>query len=204
MVLGIFSGYSGVSCICIFEGKMKSILGTSVQQIAPLWKNLQRDYLFDVILPPMIGGFDGILVSRYCQTVRFGDYSIKDLVRMKYGAYKRSYAGSLDIDNMEMVFLKPNPDVVSAYFYAWRRRIVDDRGYYYPKVNYARTVWFAFQERNGILTDLFRIEGVFPLDVPKYDVSYENAGIVRITISFNVDRVISVWSGRFGDLLRLR
>ena len=163
------------------------ILGNVVDDFKRSWE-LQRNYMWEAIFPT-IGIFDGVEVSKYCQNVSFGDYSIAELSQKRYGAYRAKYAGLMEIPNITATFLKPSPDLVSEYFYYWKSLISTDQGYFNVKFAYARTVYVYIYDSTGKATGRFKLMGVFPKTVPNYSLDYAVEDITRLTIDFNVDRI---------------
>lgn len=165
------------------------ILGTVIDDFVKSWR-LQRNYLWEFVLPD-IGEVPGVLVSKYCQDVRFGDYSIVEVSQMRYGAFRAGYVGFLEINPVRAVFLKPVPDIVSVYFNAWRRLIVSDAGFFQVKSNYAKTAYVYLYDVDGSLSNSYKLVGVFPKIFFSYDdLSYGASDVVRFSIEFNVDRIV--------------
>ena len=73
--------------------------------------------------------------------------------------------------------------------------MVDERGHYFPKLNYAKVMYVFLFDEMGNETKRFKLKDVFPLDVPKYDLSYEGEELVKITASLSVDRISLEESG---------
>ena len=117
------------------------------------YSRLQRNYLWDVLLPdinsplakiPVVGkileGVQGLAMTQYVQGVSFGDYDIEQTT-MKYGAYQANFAGLLKANEVSITFLKPMPDFISSYFYAWKNLIVGSDGLYNPKNKYQKNIF---------------------------------------------------------------
>jgi len=149
---------------------------------------LQRAYMWELMLPD-IGGISGLFVSTFCQDIKFGDYGMEDVSSLKYGAFRAKYAGSLDIPDLTLTFLRPVPDQVTSYFYAWSRLIVTDEGYYNPKGNYARSLYVYLYDTTGAITNKIQLVGCFPKDLPGWDFSYESETISKISVTISVDRM---------------
>jgi len=162
-------------------------LGISIATIKN-WR-LHKRYNWEILLPD-VAGESGVEVSKYCHAVSFGDYSIESLAEIKVGPYQAKYANFFKIGNIRCVFWMPVPDIVGKYFYAWRRLVVDEKGHYFPKLNYAKVMYVFLFDEVGQETRRFKLEDVFPLDVPKYDLSYEGGeDLIKITAELNVDRM---------------
>jgi len=151
--------------------------------------DLQRSYNFDVIMPSMFG-IDGYAVGKFCQNIKFGQYDIAELSRMRFGAFKTSYAGLLDISSITATFLKPIPDIVSAYFKEWRLKIVDKSGFFGIKSEYARSIYVITSATDGLPSGVYRLTGVFPQRMPVHVLDYGTEDIVRLDVELNVDRVV--------------
>jgi hypothetical protein len=144
--------------------------------------------MWEVMLPD-IGGISGTLLSTYCQDIKFGDYGMEEVASLKYGAFRAKYAGELDIPDLTLTFLRPVPDQVTAYFYAWRHLIVTDDGFYNPKGNYARSIYFYLYDTTGAIANKIQLVGCFPKDLPGWDFSYESENVSKLTITISVDRM---------------
>jgi len=112
-----------------------------------------------------------------------------DLANMRYGPFERKYPGQLKIPEVEATFLKPNPDLISSYMYKWRSLIVDEAGYYYPKEKYAKNGYIFLYDTTGIPDGRFILKGMFPTNLPSYNMSYDEDSITKLTIKFNVDTI---------------
>jgi hypothetical protein len=152
---------------------------------------LQRTYNWQLIMPHNFSGNIGFLVSQYCQDVRFGDYSMSELSKMRYGPYQRTYPGLQDIDVVSLTFLVPIDNSVYNYFYAWNELIVDANGFYHPKNEYKRTIFVIMYDRTNVQSTKFVLEGVFPRMKPRVAMSYASEGIVTLTMELSVDNIRS-------------
>ena len=166
---------------------------TTVDMIANTWK-LQRAYLFELALPD-IGGIAGSDVGVLCRDLHFGDYNMSELAMIMYGAFRRGYAGQFQIETMRTDFLMTVPDIVQAYMARWKSMIVNERGEYYPKMNYAATVYANLYDRDGTEAAVFKLTGVFPKTFPSYHLSHHREEAVTYPLEFNVDRVYLVSAG---------
>lgn len=167
---------------------------------------LQRTYNWDVVLPDIsslfgkstgilgsigkvLEGIQGFAVSQFCQSVEFGDYSLNEISTIRYGAYQANFPGLFVADRVRMSFLKPMPDVVSMYFYAWKKLIMDADGLYNVKSKYQKTIYIRFLDSTGISIQRYKLTGCFPVSFPKYMLDYERSGVERVNIEFMVDKI---------------
>jgi len=161
-------------------------IGMTVKEFRP--ESFKRLYMWEVMLPD-IGGIPGSTIGRYCQNVQFGDYGMQEVDRVKYGPYRTGYAGAFEVTEVTMTFLLPSPDVVSAYFYAWRDLVISKGGAYFPKGNYAKVLNCLLYDTTGAEVDGFKLRGAFPKTVPTYDLAYSSEDVIKVPIVFNVDVV---------------
>jgi len=159
-------------------------MGVVVADIGKTWR-LQRNYLWEVRLP----GADGLNVAKYCQNIQFGDYSMTSPSTIRYGAFQAHYAGYMQVPPVVMTFLKPIPDIVTPYFHDWRAKIVDDAGFFHPKSEYADTIHLYMFDNDGTETDHVRFHQAFPNEFPGYDLSYNSSEIVKLKVTFQIDRL---------------
>jgi len=149
----------------------------------------QRKFQWQLIMPENIDGIVGVLVSQYCQDVRFGDYSISQLSSMQYAAWQRFYAGLQRIRTASFTFVAPADNSLIEYFYGWYRLMIDDLGYYYPKSHYKKRIYVSLYDRTGIETVRFTLLGVFPTNKPVVDLSYSPNELLRYTVNLSVDEI---------------
>lgn len=161
------------------------------------YSRLQRNYLWDVLLPDIttslrdmaggiLEGFQGLAMTQYVQGVRFGDYDVERIV-MKYGPYRANFPGLLTIGDVTLTFLKPMPDFISTYFYAWKKLIVGVDGMYRPKNDYQKNVYIRFLDSTGIAINRYKLTGCFPIKFPAYDLDYENNKVTTFSVTLAVD-----------------
>jgi hypothetical protein len=152
----------------------------------------QRDYLWDVILPDIgiaAGGLIGFGIGSLVQSVSFGDYSIDTTNTMKFGPYEAHFAGLLKVPTVKMKFLKTIPDVISTYFNSWKNLIIGPGGTYYPKNNYARTIYIRFNDATGLTIGQYKLVSAFPITFPNYTLDYAADKLTEIEIEFQIDQV---------------
>jgi len=163
------------------------------------YSRLQRNYLWDVLLPDIgfplgnvaggiFQGLQGLAMTQYVQAVRFGDYDVEKSV-MKYGPYRASFPGLLTVESATITFLKPMPDFISSYFYAWKNLMVDLDGLYHPKEDYQRTVYVRFLDSTGIAINRYKLIGCFPLKFPSYDLDYDNNHVTKFSVTLAIDKI---------------
>jgi len=149
----------------------------------------QRRYVWQLIMPHTISGVAGYLVSQFCQDIRFGDYSIAEVSKLKYGAYQRFYAGLQEIGSVHMMFLVTVDNSVYSYFYGWYGLIIDEQGYYHPKSVYKKDIYIALYDRSGIPSTTFKLKGAFPKTKPVLDLSYSANDILMLPVDLSIDGV---------------
>ena len=154
--------------------------------------DLHRTYNWDIFMPFSAGGVPGVVLSKFCQDIKFGEYGITDLSTLKHGAFQLFYPGFLQINPVTMTFLKPFPDIVSMFFHGWKEQMISRVGYYSPKVAYKHNVYVFVNSSQGIPADRFILEGCFPKTFPSYELSYDSEDIIKFNIEFSVDRVVKM------------
>jgi len=145
-------------------------------------------------------GVLGVVIGKYCQSIRIGNYNISEISEMKSGAFKKFFAGNLDIANPVMTFIAPVPDIVSNYFHTWKEKIVDKQGYYHPSSEYKKNIYVVLYDRTGIPVNMLTLVGTFPKSFPSWNLSYEGQNLVKYEIEFKVDSIRTGLSafGSFG------
>jgi len=153
--------------------------------------HIQRTYNWEAIFPDIVGvAVSGILVSKYCQSIRFGPYNISEVVELKTGPRKMFYPGNLNIESAAATFVTPVPDMVSFYFNKWKKLMVDDEGYYNPSDIYKKNIYIFLQDRTGTPFSLMILKGCFPVKFPSYSLDYSREEAVKFDVEFKVDRVV--------------
>jgi len=161
-------------------------LGFSV--LSKTWV-LQRQYHWQLFMPHVINGVFGPFVSSFCQDVRIGNYSIRQLSTMQYGAYQRFYAGLQGIQSVALTFVMPVDNSVLDYFHGWYHLMVDPDGYYHPKANYKKQIFVAMYDRSGVESVRLTLQGTFPVNKPTIEASYTADGLLRLGVILSVDEV---------------
>ncbi len=157
------------------------------------WSNFvhpQRTYNWELIMPQTFGIIPGIAVSKFCQSVRFGQYDIQDIIEMKAGPFKDFYAGLMNVQTVTASFVSPVPDIVSSYFTSWKNKIVDKDGYYQVSSEYKKRIYIIMYDRTGIPSNKATLINAFPIRFPAYNLDYNSEDVVRVDVEFRVDRVL--------------
>jgi len=176
------------ACRLVMQKLGFDLPGVAGNVLTRFWM-LQRTYNWQLILPHNINGISGILLSQYCQDVKFGDYSIGELSVMRYGSQQRFYAGLQEIEVAELIFIMPIDNSVYNYFRGWRKLIIDDNGYYYPKNHYKKDIFIFMFDRSGVQSGKFVLKGVFPKTCPPISLSYSDEGVLKWGLELSVDRI---------------
>lgn len=164
-----------------------------ISRFIPLEKysHYQRDYEWELMIPFFMGAIPGFVICKYCQDIKFGEYDISELTRMRMGAKEAFYPGLLTVNPITVTFIAPVPNMVGTFLHNWKRKIVDDKGYYYPKNNYKRTIYVFMYDTTGVRASRIKMKGVFPKSYPAYNLSYGGTNVVRFDVIFSVDRIES-------------
>lgn len=153
-----------------------------------LYARFQRSYSWDVLLPDISIGLSGIVISQLIQSCSFGDYNLATNT-MKSGPFELKYAGQMNVDKLKLTLLKTMPDIVTPYFNAWKGLIVDKRGLYQVKSNYAKAIWIRFLDSTGLAVGKYKLTGAFPITFPAYDLNYNDDKVTTVNVEFSVDNV---------------
>ena len=81
------------------------------------------------------------------------------------------------------------PDIVSMYFYAWKKLMISESGLYSVKTKYQKTLYVRFLDSTGISIQRYKLIGCFPVSFPSYSLDFERNGIERVSIDFAVDKI---------------
>jgi len=166
---------------------------------------VQRVYNWDCIMPDVWGAeVLGIAVTKFCQSVNFGNYNIDDIAELTTGAFKKFFAGKMVIQNPSAVFIAPVPDIVSNYFHTWKNLIISGQGHYFPSINYKKNIYIVLYDRTGVPVNMITLVGAFPKTFPVWNLSYTDEDVVKYTIEFKVDNIMTGFSafGSFGQSVK--
>ena len=157
----------------------------------PSISEVQRTYNWDFLLPDILGIIvSGAVVSKYCQSVRVGQYDMVELSRMKVGPFTKKFAGQdFDIDDVVATFVTPVPDLLSFYFSTWKSLEIDDKGRYNVASEYKKTAHCILYDRTGIPCNILRMIGIFPVKFPKFDLAYGTEDFHRFEVTFSIDKI---------------
>lgn len=150
--------------------------------------SVQRAYNWE-FLPPGFGLLTPELIGQYCQEIDFGEYSMADDNKIQYGSETRGYAGFFNVPKVRMKFVKPNPDVVFTYFDTWKRKIIDLKGFYGVKNDYALSSYILIEDTTKNVTAVVKMMGTFPTKFPNHSFSYGRDEAAVYEIEMNVDHI---------------
>lgn len=155
----------------------------------PTILDIQRAYNWDVFFPSTGLLVDGIVIGRYCQAIRFGQYEIAQTDEVIKGVKKMFFPISLNIELITASFVSPVPDIVQLYFVTWKKMIVDEEGFYSPSSNYKKNIYVILSDRTGIPVNMIRLGEVFPVKFPGYNLSYASDDLLKYEVTFRVEKI---------------
>ena len=158
---------------------------TGPQSVLPY----QRTYNWDVLMFFSMGGIRGELLSKFCQDVKFGDYSLQDLIQLRWGGKSEFFPGTMQLEAITFTFVIPTPDLVGMFFRAWRDKILSPQGFYGLKHDYMRNIYIWLDSTSYFPSSRYILKRAFPLTPPTFDLSYGTDDVLRYTITMSVDRV---------------
>lgn len=170
--------------------------GVGFQSLTSRTMMLQRRFNWQLVMPSSIGGILGMMVSQYCQDVRFGDYSMSDISSLRYGGFQKFYAGMQNIETVLLQFLTPVDNSVIEYFHSWYDLVVDKDGFYNPKNVYAKPIYVMLYDRSGVESVQFELTGTWPSRKPVIDLTYRDEDMLMLPIYLSVDRI------KMGSIIR--
>jgi hypothetical protein len=155
----------------------------------PTVTNVQRAYNWDFFLPDLWGILvSGIVVSKYCQSVRLRQYDVGEVVELMKGPFKLHFPNALTIDAIDATYVCPVPDLVVLYFSKWKSLMYDRKGRYQVARNYKRNGYVILYDRSGLPVNVIRLIGLFPVKFPAFDLDYRKEEELRFDVSFRIDR----------------
>ena len=151
--------------------------------------DLQRNYLWEIKLPSIVGGGDSSAVELLAQDVIFGDYSINTPGILRVGALQSFYAGLLTLPNFQVIFLVPSPNILADYLDAWKSLIVGSDGLFSVKSKYQNDIYVRFLNTAGSITGQYKCIGCFPTIFPVYNLAYSTNKFATVRILFALDKI---------------
>jgi hypothetical protein len=163
---------------------LKAGLGNSNQ-------GFQRNYLWEVKLPTMIGTTnvgDTSSIEKLINHVQFGNYAFA-VNKLVVGPYSSGQIGLLAVPMFFMKFLVPSPNILEDYLSVWKNLMVSKDGLFSVKSQYQASIYCHFISTNGQLTGQYKMTGCFPTQFPYYVSSYSNGKVTEVQVTFNCDKV---------------
>jgi len=148
-----------------------------------------RTYNWDLFMFFSMGYIRGELLSKFCQEIKFGDYSISEMSRLRWGGKLQFFPGVMEIENITATFVVPFPDLVGPFFRAWRRKVIDDQGFYGVKTDYAKSIHVWISNTTYFPAIRLVLKNVFPISVPSFDLSYNNEDVLKYAVTLSVEKV---------------
>jgi hypothetical protein len=162
---------------------LKALLGAKT--------DFQRNYLFEVKLPSVIGTTNvgnPSAVEKLVQHVQFGDYNIATN-KLIVGPYSSGYAGLLNVQQFWLKFLVPSPNILGDYLDTWKSLIVGPDGLFNVKSRYQANIYIRFLSVDGTISSQYKMVGCWPHTFPFFGLSYKGSVITEVQVTFNVDRI---------------
>jgi hypothetical protein len=168
--------------------------------------NLQREYNWEIVLPDIWGIIvSGIVPSKFCQAVKFGQYNVSEIAERKEGTWSSFIPGKFTVEPITMRFLTPVPDVVTFYFQMWKKQMVTNKGLWQLPARFKKNMYLIFYDTTGVPSNMISFKGVFPITFPSFDLGYDKDGALMYDVTFRVDRIemaAKAAMGLVGDLVQ--
>ncbi len=155
----------------------------------PQLTHIQRTYNWDFLLPDLFGVLvSGLVISKYCQAIRFGQYDITDLEEIRAGALRKTYPTGTSIETVSATFVTPVPDLVLWFFSNWKDKIVDKKGRFKIGDEYKKTGTLVLYDRTGIPCNIIRLLRMFPVKFPGFNMAYGTEDAHKYEVTFRVEK----------------
>jgi hypothetical protein len=154
--------------------------------------DLQRNYLFQVRLPDIVGTTrmpDPTPIESLVQDVIFGDYSFNNPSKLVVGPYSSFYASLLTVPNFQIIFLVPSPNILADYLNLWRGLIIKSDGLFGIKSDYQASMYVQLLNPQGTITGSYKLIGTWPTVQPVYNLGYAANRVATVRILFSVDKI---------------
>ena len=173
-------------------GKIPNGLVIGLDAAIPLqrYTEYQRDYNWNLIMPRSFAGLAGLTISKYCKRVVFGNQNVEKVQFIATEAKRQFVPDGLLINQVQMTFLVPFPDLILDYFVKWRSLAIDKVGNYAPQIAYKHNIFVYLYTQQGITSNILQLKGAFPVRLPAYDLAYANENVLKYDITLSVDDLI--------------
>ena len=149
----------------------------------------QRNYLWEVIFPPIPGGCDPKIIEPLVQDLVIGEYSMNGINSLNNGSLQSFYAGLFTIPTFRMTMIVPNPNVLSDYLNAWKLLIVDSNGLFSVKSVYQKSIYVNFLNTSSQISGFLKCIGCFPKIFPVYQLDYRSGKHSTVLVTFSIDNI---------------
>lgn len=157
----------------------------------PLFGELQRTYNWQVVLPDF--GRGDFEVSKYIQSISFGQFEIKYVSEQHVSVYKRFFPDGFDIDIARITLAAPVNNIIYPYFRDWKYRIVDYQGFYGLPIDYKQNIEVILLDGDGKDFHHFKLLQCFPISFPAYKLDFEDEKVLFYEVSFRIEGVEEVF-----------
>ena len=153
--------------------------------------DFQRNYLWEIKLPNIIGGTnvgDPSAVEKLAHKLQFGDYTFTPN-QLKVGPLTGFFAGLLGINTFRVDFWIPSPNTLADYFLSWKNLMVGSDGLFNVKSKYMANIYLRFLDTEGSITGVYKMISCFPVQFPFYAMDYAANHLASTQITFSVDKI---------------
>ncbi len=155
-----------------------------------------RSYNFEVVLPVEFGDSQRLrYLVRRVSCPAFVNLEVEREVPLSL-VYKGATVGGVGFEDLEVEFTEVEDRAVLSYFERWRSAMLvsDDSmsSMFYEfrlPVNYKKAVEVWWLDVQGQRKFGFKFERAFPVSVSVLEGSYEESGVVTVSVSFAYDYI---------------
>ena len=157
--------------------------------------NPLRVFLWDVIIPNLLGGGDATALQARAQSTQIPGRSVGSSILVPYkqtGGIK--YPGKLTYDHKWTVkFIEGEDLKVFNAIYGWSQMLVNDTtGVGAGDENIKSNLFFTLISTKGTDLKQIKLEGCYPEAIAQQELSYQTDGTVSFNVTFSFDKWVPV------------
>jgi len=151
--------------------------------------NPQRTYLWEIVIPSMIGGGDGEILQARAQTTALPGSSVGDILVPYKQTAGIKYPGKLTYTHTwDVTFIEGEDAKVFAAVHAWNQQVIHNvSGVSAGDDAIKANLFFKELTTKGAEGLRIKLVGCYPQQVADVPMSYDNSDVKRVTVTFSYD-----------------
>ena len=162
----------------------------SLDTIKATLTNPLRIFLWDVVIPNLLGGGDAAALQARAQSTQIPGRSVGEILIPYKQTAGIKYPGKLTYDHAWTVKFVEGEDLkVFNAIYGWSQLLINDNtGVSSGDENTKTNLFFNLISTKGSDIKQFKLEGCFPQKMDNTELSYDANGSVFFNVTFSYDK----------------